>query len=153
MAKIFLERGVDPAEVQARLERAASQEGLPFGKRTKTFNSRLAQELGKWAESIGMGEHFHDAAYRACLVEGKNIASVSVLVDLADSIGLSRQEATRVLETRAFSGQVDQDWSHSRRMNVQVIPTLAIGESTLVGAQSYEKMERFVIKNNVKPKR
>jgi hypothetical protein len=37
--------------MMASLKRAADKEGLPLGERKKTYNSRLAQELGKWAES------------------------------------------------------------------------------------------------------
>ena len=46
---------------------------LPFGKREKTYNTRLAQELGKWAGQKGKGTLFHDAMFRAFFVEGMNI--------------------------------------------------------------------------------
>jgi predicted DsbA family dithiol-disulfide isomerase len=32
-------------------------------KRKKTYNSRLAQELGKWAETKGKGDEYHDAVF------------------------------------------------------------------------------------------
>ena len=150
MEKLFLDRGIDPARVQARLEQAAREVGLPFGKRGKTYSSRLAQELGKWAESRGKGEAFHDAVFRACLVDGKNISMISVLVGLAGSLGLPENVAEEVLETRAFKVPVDLDWARSRTMRVKVAPTIIINEKMLVGAQKYKKMERFLKANNVK---
>ncbi len=125
----------------------AREEDLPFGKREKTFNSRLAQELGKWAESRGMGDQFHDAVFQACLVDGKNIGKISVLVDLAESLGLPPLEAEKVLETRAFKTSVDRDWMRSETMRVRMVPTLIINGKSLVGAQKYEKMEQFMRKN------
>jgi predicted DsbA family dithiol-disulfide isomerase len=152
MEKLLLDRGADPHEVQAHLEKAASLEGLAFGKRTMTFNSRLAQELGKWAESRGLGEQFHASVFRACLVDGKNIATATALLEMAISAGLSPEETTKVIEARQFKGQVDSDWSRCKMMGVMVVPTLAIGENTLVGAQQYEKMEQFLRDNNVRPR-
>lgn len=150
MEKLFLERGADPTEIQSRLEQAARAEGLPFGKREKTYNSRLAQELGKWAESKGKGEKFHDALFHTCLVEGLNISKVSVLVEVARSLGLPREEAAEVLETSAFKKSVDLDWTRSRMMRVTAIPTLVINEGFLIGAQPYERMAQFMRANNIK---
>jgi len=150
MAQLFSERGVDPAQVQAKLEKAAEKEGLPFGKREKTYNSRLAQELGKWAESRGMGDPFHDAVFRACLVNGENIGKIRVLVELAQSMGLPPGEAEAVLKNRAFKAAVDRDWIRSETVGVKMIPTLFINGSSLVGARRYERMEAFLRQNHVK---
>jgi predicted DsbA family dithiol-disulfide isomerase len=150
MEELFSARGIDPARVQARLEKAAGEVCLPFGKRGKTYNSRLAQELGKWAESRGKGDAFHDAAFRACLVDGENISMGSVLAGLAGSLGLPVNEAEEVLETRAFKEHVDLDWARSRTMRIKVAPTMIINEKMLVGAQKYNKMERFLRENDVR---
>jgi predicted DsbA family dithiol-disulfide isomerase len=64
-----------------------------LGRRKKTYNSRLAQELAKWAESKGKGDSFNEAIFRAYFVDGINIGKVDELVDLAKSIGLPEEEA------------------------------------------------------------
>ncbi len=147
MEKLFSERGVDPVQVQERLEQTAREENLPFGKREKTYNSRLAQELGKWAETMGVGDRIHDAIFRACLVDGKNIGRISVLVELVEREGLPSEEAETVLKKRTFKKHVDRDWLRSREMRVRIIPTLAFNGRFLVGARDYEKMARFVERN------
>jgi len=38
-----------------RMKALMDAEGLPYGKRTYTYNSRLAQELGKWADTLPGG--------------------------------------------------------------------------------------------------
>ena len=46
---------------------------MPYGRRTHTYNSRLAQELGKWADTQPGGEAIHDALYKAYFVDTRNI--------------------------------------------------------------------------------
>ena len=74
LAELYAGRGLDPCEVTARQKRAAAEAGLPMGERTKTYNSRPATEMGKWAESKGKGDEFHKAVFRAYYVDGINIA-------------------------------------------------------------------------------
>ncbi len=119
-------------------------EGLPYGKRTHTYNSRLAQELGKWADTKEGGEAIHDALYRAYFVDAKNIGDVDVLVDVAQSVGLPADEAREVLEQRTFKSEVDADWTKSRQYGVTGVPTFAAGGYGVVGAQPYEAIEELV---------
>ena len=63
------QRAAMHADMKARME----AEGLPYGERTMTYNSRLAQELGKWADTQPGGDAFHDAMFRAYFVEARDI--------------------------------------------------------------------------------
>ena len=126
------------------MKRVAEMEGLPLGERNMTYNSRLAQELGKWAETMGKGDEFHNGSFRAYFAEGKNIGNIAELVPLAGKIGLPENEATEVLETRSFKDAVDQDWEHSRRMGVTAVPTFIMDSQAVVGAQPYEVLEQFM---------
>ena len=150
LEELYQGRDIKIEEMMARLKMVADQEGLPLGRREKTYNSRLAQELGKWAESQGRGDEFHDAAFRAYFVDGKNIAKIPELFDLAVSLGLPGEEAQKVLETRAFKEAVDSDWSRSRSMGVTAVPTFVINQQAVVGAQPYEVLEKFMEANNIK---
>jgi len=140
---------IDLESVKARLMRVAREEGLPFGPRDKTYNSRLAQELGKWAESKGKGQAYHDAVFRAYFAEGRNIGKLPELMVLADSLGLPVEEARKVLEERSFKDLVDADWQRSHRMGVQAVPTFLLTGQLLVGAVPYEALEKFLIDSSV----
>lgn len=129
----------------ARLKQVAEELGLPLGRRKKTYNSRLAQELAKWSESKGRGDPFHEAVFRAYFVDGKNIGKVDVLVDLAKSIGLPEEEARSVLVSRTFKEAVDSDWSRSHALGVTAVPTFFIDERVIVGFPTYELLEEFAI--------
>ncbi len=128
----------------ARLKRVAREEGLPLGERRMTFNSRLAQELGKWAESLGQGEPFHRAIFHAYFAEASNIAREDELCRIAESVGLAAEEAARILAQRTFRAAVDEDWALSRRRGVTAVPTFFLNGRSLVGAQPYEMLSRFV---------
>jgi len=129
--------------------KVARAEGLPFGHRDKTYNSRLAQEIGKWAESKGKGKVYHDAVFRAYFADGKNIGKVAELAVLARSLNLPEEEARKVLEERSFKELVDSDWQRSYRMGVQAVPTFLLNGQFLVGAVPYEAMEKLLIDGRV----
>jgi predicted DsbA family dithiol-disulfide isomerase len=134
----------DLRKMKDRLKQAADEAGLPFADRTMTYNSRLAQELGKWAESKGSGDSFHRAAFSAYFAEGINIAKIPALVDIAASIGLPGEEAEEVLVHRTFKSEVDDDWSLSRNIGITAVPTFVMNGGRLVGAQPYEMLEELM---------
>ena len=150
LEEMYSDRQYDLKEMMAHMKGVADAEGLPLGVRKKTYNSRLAQELGKWAESQGRGDAFHDAAFRSYFAAGKNIGKIPELVELAESVGLPGDEAHKVLETRAFKDVVDRDWLRCRRFGITAVPTFVIGNQALVGAQPYEMMAEFLETNGVK---
>jgi len=135
LATLFAGRGVDLEAMYQRMKRLMDAEGLPYGRRTHTFNSRLAQELAKWADTEPGGQPLHDRLYRAYFVDGRNIGDEDVLVELAASAGLRDDEARRVIDERRFKGAVDADWALSARSGVTGVPTFVAGGHQVVGAQ------------------
>jgi len=144
---------IDLESVKSRLMRVAREEGLPFGPRDKTYNSRFAQELGKWAESKGSGQPYHDAVFRAYFAEGRNIGKLSELLPLVGSLSLPVEEARKVLEERSFKALVDADWQRSYTLGVQAVPTFFLAGQRVVGAVPYEALEKFVIDSGVSKRR
>jgi predicted DsbA family dithiol-disulfide isomerase len=149
LEELFAGRPVDIKQVLANLNRTAKDLGLPFGKRERTYNSRLAQELGKLAERQGCGEQFHMAAFRAYFADGLNIGLPSTLVELGASVGLSTSQVLETLEKRTFEEAVDQDWMRSYQLGVKAVPTFMINGMSLVGAQPYGKLVELVKSSGV----
>ena len=144
MAEIYAGRGIDPQAMYERMKGLMDAEGLPYGKRTHSYNSRLAQELGKWADTQEGGEALHDALYRAYFVETRNIGEPEILLEIVGSVGLSVDDARKVIETRSFKDEVDADWEKSRRYGVTGVPTFVAGGYGVVGAQPYEALEQLL---------
>ncbi|CAB5109469.1 hypothetical protein D3OALGA1CA_3541 [Olavius algarvensis associated proteobacterium Delta 3] len=149
---LFAGRPIDVGLMMDRLRTVAREEGLPFGDRKMTYNSRLAQELGKWAESMGRGDDFHAAAFRAYFVDGQNLAEPDVLTNLACSVGLPEEDARQVLTVRTFKDPVDSDWQKSYEHGITAVPTLELNGTQLVGFQPYAEMVQFVQINGVRPR-
>lgn len=135
------------------LQKTARSLGLPFSTRPKTFNSRLAQELGLWAEDQDRGDQFHMAAFHAYFADGINLAKVPELLTIAQKAGLNTEKAEQVLSNRSYKKNVDLDWADSRFKGVTAVPTFIMGQHKLTGAQSYEVLEELVNAYNVPPKK
>jgi predicted DsbA family dithiol-disulfide isomerase len=144
LEELFAGRPIDIKKIVSRLRQVADELGMPLGERPKSYNSRLAQELAKWAESEGKGDPFHEAVFRAYFVAGKNIGRVDELVALAKSVGLSGREARSVFELRTFKEAVDSDWLRSHALGITGVPTFVVNDRATVGFQPYEVLEQFL---------
>jgi predicted DsbA family dithiol-disulfide isomerase len=145
LEELFAGRAVDLDASHARISQVAAQEGLPYGTRTHTYNSRLAQELAKWGEEQPGGVAIHSALFQAYFVHGINLAETDRLVQIAGSVGLSEEDALDVLERRTYRGRVDEDWERSAQLGVTGVPTFVFANRGVVGAQPYEALEELVV--------
>ena len=150
MAELYAGRNVDAEAMYARMKGLMDAEGLPYGRRTHTYNSRLAQEFGKWADTQPGGEALHDALYKAYFVEARNIGDPEILVEIARSVGLPAEEARAVLTERRFKDAVDADWAKSHSYGVTGVPTFVADRYGVVGAQPYEVLEQLLEKAGAK---
>jgi predicted DsbA family dithiol-disulfide isomerase len=135
-----------------RLRKTAAEVGLPFTGTNRLYNTRLAQELGLWAESKNRGDAIHMAIFKAYFVDGLNISAMPVLTALAASARLSGDEASEVLQTRSFQSAVDADWKLSAELKIRAVPTLILNQDRLVGAHPYEDFVQLMESNRVKKK-
>jgi predicted DsbA family dithiol-disulfide isomerase len=141
---LFAGRGLDLNAMHARMKRMMEVEGLPYAERSHTYNSRLAQELAKWADAHAGFESVHDKLYRAYFEHGRNIGDPAVLVEIAESIGMPADARQEVLFRRAYRQAVDDDWEYARRAGVTGVPTFIAGHYKVVGAQPYDVLERLL---------
>lgn len=151
LTELFAGREAELDAMRARLEGLMEEAGLPYGDRTRTYNSRLAQELAVWAVGRGSGSDgtssvpaIHDALFRAYFVDDRNLADPEVLVSVAESVGLPGDEARAVLDERRYREAVDRDWARSRRFGIRGVPAYVAGKYVVMGAQPYEVLEELV---------
>ncbi len=141
-----------PEEIEGKnkhMKGLMDAEGLPYGQRTHTYNSRKAQELAKWAETQPEGEMIHNALFKAYFVECQNVADTDVLLALCKSIGLDTAGASEALTNGSFKEAVDNDWSKSRSYGVTGVPTYVVAQKGIVGAQPYEAIEGLLLEAGV----
>jgi predicted DsbA family dithiol-disulfide isomerase len=150
LEELFSGRNIDIDKARQRLKQVAHELGLPLGERTKTYNSRLAQELAKWAESKSKGDEYHRAIFGAYFVEGRNIGKVDELISIAKSLDLPDKEAKKVLELRTFKKAVDLDWSRCHALGVIAVPTFVLDHEKVVGFSPYEDLEHLLKTKNIR---
>lgn len=141
---LFAGRGKDIPAMNAQMRERMAAEGLPYGERKMTYNSRLAQELGAWAQEQPGGAAIHDALFKAYFVDGKDISDKQVLIDIAVAVGLPEDGARQVLEERTYQSIIDADWNKSRQYGVTGVPTFVANMKGVVGAQPYEALVHLV---------
>ena len=144
LEEMFAGRGYDIPTMQAQMRARMAAEGLPYGSRSMTYNSRLAQELGAWADTQPGGDAIHDALFRAYFVDARNIGDPEVLIEIAASVGLPAAAAREVIEKRSHKAAIDADWEKSHAYGVTGVPTFVAGKHGVVGAQPYEALEELV---------
>jgi predicted DsbA family dithiol-disulfide isomerase len=143
---LFAGRDIDIDAMHGAMKARMDAENLPYEKRSHTYNSRLAQELGKWADTQPGGGAIHDALFKAYFVDGANIGAADILLDIAASVGLPVEEAKSVLDDRSFQKAVDIDWDKSRQFGVTGVPTFVAGGYGVVGCQPYETLHALLEK-------
>jgi predicted DsbA family dithiol-disulfide isomerase len=135
---------IDVAAAMARLHQVAGSLGLPLGERTRTYNSRKAQELGLWAESQGAYARWIDSVYRAYFVDGVNLAQTAELLKIVAGCNLNTAEAARVLEERRYAAELDRLWQQALNQGIRAVPTLRCAGRELVGFQSLEACRQLL---------
>ena len=145
LEQLFAGRNLDLEAMYLNMKALMDEEGLAYSPRSHTYNSRLAQEIAKWAETFPQGEQMHDALYKAYFVDGQNISDTQVLLSLVENVGLDRGVAQVVLAERTFSKAVDADWALSHKYGVTGVPTFVAAGRGVVGAQQYEVLQQLVI--------
>lgn len=133
--------------MRQRLRDLAREQELPFGEIDRIPNTRLAQQLAKWAETQPGGIAVHDALFRAYFVDGQDIGEAEVLAQVAGSVGLDAERALRSLHEPSSEAAVDADWRRAREIGVTAVPTFLAGEATVVGAQPYTALEQLVTRS------
>lgn len=127
-----------------QIKSIADSYDLPYSKRDMTYNSRLAQELAAWADTEEGGEKLHNQLYEAYFVANKNIADLTVLLEIVAAAGLDVTRAEEVLTQRLFSSEIDQHWQRAQSMGLSGVPTFVCDELYVVGHQQYEVLLRFL---------
>jgi len=147
LAELFRSRTEQLEESKVQLRDAAAATGLPLARRNRISNSRRAQELEKWAAALGKGDYFRRQTFHAYFAEGKDIAQLPVLEEIAVVVGLPPDEVWDVLAVGLFAAAVDEDWLRARQMGVTVVPFYLYGKEPLVGYHPYEDFLRLVDAN------
>lgn len=126
----------------------AKEVGLDFYLEESVLaNSFNAHRLIQFAKTKGMGSEIEEALFKAHFTEKQNIDDKDVLVQIGSSIGLDKEEVTKILASDAFSDEVRQDELAARKIGVQGVPFFVLNNKYgISGAQSTEVFQETLEK-------
>lgn len=135
-----------PAEYKARIDAnkprlyqmAREQYGVELEQGPFGIDSRPALIGAKFAEVKGVGKAYHHAVMHAYWTEAKDISNIEVLADLAERVGLAREEFLAALDDPKYDEQVQQDIDQAQAYGLTGVPAIIFENRYLVsGALPY----------------
>jgi predicted DsbA family dithiol-disulfide isomerase len=121
--------------------------GLPHADRLDLVpSSRRALVLGELARERGVFDEVHPRLFKAYWVEGLDIGSDDVLLDVASAAGMDRVEvAERLDSSPAIIEAIERETAEVVGMGVTGVPGWVVDDRLLVpGAQPHEVFERVL---------
>jgi predicted DsbA family dithiol-disulfide isomerase len=132
----------------AHVIQLAEEESLTMDYQTiQMTNTFDAHRLMKYATSLGKDQGLTTRLMKAYFDEGKNLADLSTLVEIATSVGLDRQQTKDMLHSNEFEGDVQNDLQEAKAIGVRGVPFFVFNQRYAIsGAQSYEHFKQLLTK-------
>ena len=134
---MFYEGSPNLKRISENARGLATEAGLQFQTHVTYSNSRLALELGEYAEKEGLGHTYRTAIFDAYFQDIRDIGDEMVLLEIAEDIGIARDVAEKCLTERTMESVVDAQIQEARGYGITGVPTFIIGQYMVVGAQRY----------------
>ncbi|UVE50322.1 DsbA family oxidoreductase [Haloferax larsenii] len=87
---------------------------------------------------------FDESVFEALWQDGKDIGDETLLVDLAESVGVDGDEVESALDDKALRAEVREKFTEAQRHGVTGVPTFAYDGYAARGAVPPEQLERLV---------
>ena len=133
--------------VMANVKQLADEDGLTFKLSDKLPNSQLALFISEFAKKNGKFDKFHKLVFDYYWKEGKDIGDLSLLLDLAESIGLNRAEILNYIKSDEPINKLKEASLELGRCGINGVPTFFIGDRVVIGAQPYEVFQDAIERN------
>lgn len=138
-----------PPEILERAEAAIREitraADLPLNRPALVPNTHQAHEIGLLAETKGLGDAYHRAAFRAYFAQARNIGDPEVLAEIGEELGMARDEILEVLHTGRYRAEVDRVTTDAFERGIHSVPNFIFASGKrFSGAQPYEEFLRAV---------
>lgn len=102
-------------------------------------NTFAAHQLLHWAQEFGKSQDLKLAFFNAYFTDGKDVSQPSILADVAEAVGLDRDEALLILKENRFSKAVREKQAFWTSRGVSSVPTMVFdSRHATAGAQGAE---------------
>lgn len=128
--------GEDLVDVLPALRRDAAALGLTLSLPASPPDPRRALQAAEFARDCGADvfARLHRRLFRAVFEEGRDIADVDVLLDLAVDAEVDREGLSAALDDGRYETALREAEEEAERYAIDATPTLLVGRYKLVGA-------------------
>jgi len=147
--------GADRAgQVYGRITAVGKQVGIPFDftKLTRQPNTLTLHSLIALAIDSGQQDATVEALFRAFFLEGRDLASKDVLVEIAVGAGLDEDDAKAFLSSENARAHIDAEDKQARKIGVEGVPFFIFNKRIAVsGAQEPEVLLEAMLEAEKEP--
>ena len=130
---------------EAAVQEAIQAAGLPLNRPAQLPNTHLAHELGFYAEAKGLNDAYHQATMRAYFVQARNIGDSDVLAEIAEELGIAREEALEVMRSGRYRETVGRETEKAFERGIHSVPSFVFESGkNFSGALPYDAFLRAV---------
>jgi predicted DsbA family dithiol-disulfide isomerase len=119
--------------------------------------SRKAHEAAEFARQEGKLEEMNRALFKAFFEDGRDLASLDVLLDVGQSVGLDTKALRDALESGRYTQKVTEDERIAQEIGISGVPALVISAGQqaylLSGAQPYETVKEVIARATSTPQK
>ena len=130
-------------EMTAQVIHMGKASGIDFNfERALITNTFSAHKILHLAKKHGKSSEMEEELFKAHFLNGENVGSIEVLSNLAEKLGISKDEALQTLSSEEFNDEVNQDVTEGRNNGVTGVPFFILnGKYAVSGAQPAELFE------------
>jgi predicted DsbA family dithiol-disulfide isomerase len=136
--------------MMGRVESMAVEAGLDMKLRSSfVMNTFHAHRVLHFAKSVGKGAELKEAFLKAYFTDNVNLNEEANLVHVALSVGLNEADVKRVLSSKEFEEDVNEDAYTAQQFGARGVPFFVFNrESAVSGAQPVEVFEQILNESN-----
>ena len=132
---------------RVRITEAGAEVGFEFNftDDTRMHNTFKAHQLLHWAADYGLKHELKQALFAAHFTDNRNISDEEVLADIAEDVGLDREQALAVLADQRYAEVVRTAEQQMQQQDIQSVPAVIFNQRHLVsGAQGVENFKSIL---------
>lgn len=139
--------------VQEHMLKMAAEGGLPFVFPTFVPNTHYALALGEYARDVGPEAHeaVHEAIFEAYSGHGRDIGKASVILDIAETHALDRDDVEAALLEGRYDERIHQFLHLALAFGVTATPSALICNELFIGSRPYRVLEESLERCLVTP--
>lgn len=139
-----------PQEQVSIMTSQLSEQGKVYGidfkfDKSRAFNTMNAHRLIQWAKVTDKSNELKEAFMYSYFTEGIDLSKSENLLLVIEKVGLNALEAKQILETNAYSKEVEDDIKLAQQLGVRGVPYFVINNNvTISGAQNDKVFEKEI---------